>query len=212
MLVILIFSIVILLVINLLYRLLIDQDEIVEIKKRIKDLEKESKQFKDDREKTKEYFSKIMDEQKKISKMSLKPMLVSFIVIIIFLPFLSTMYIDHPVAMQPMPNSTVSEGNVTLTNTYFVLKDNNTINVLNYSDRSLVTSCDESCLQEIDGKHWKIYSEKVNDRDVVKFNDVVITSPVNIPIIGKELGWIWWYIILSIPLSILIKKLMGVKM
>src|SRR3989338_5656902 len=97
MLLLILTSIAILLIINVFYRILINQDEVLNIKDRIKKFEDESKQHKNDTEKTKEYFSKIMDENKKLTKLTLKPMIVSFMIVLIALPLLSMLYIDYKI-------------------------------------------------------------------------------------------------------------------
>lgn len=42
------------------------------------------------------------------------------------------------------------------------------------------------------------------------FTDVLVLLPVTIPIAGNDLGWFWWYILLTIPCTMLFRKLLGV--
>ncbi len=204
---VIIFSIVVLLVINAFYRILINQDEVLDIKDRMKELETESKKHKDNPEKTKEYFSKIMDENRKLTKLSFKPMIVSFAIVMVMLPLLSMFYTDFTV------NLTENQGNVTIDNLYFVKQQNNTVQLLN-GDKELF-SCELPCMKKIDEKYYKLHIEVVeNDGkkiEKLKLSRIVVLSPVALPFIGKELGWIWLYVMLSIPLTIIIKKLMGVR-
>ena len=207
MFVIILFSILVLIIINVFYRILINQDEVLSIKDKMKELEEESKKHKNDPQKTKEYFSKMMDENRKLTKLSLKPMLISFLIVMIFLPIISIIYVDYSVQL------TNSTGNVTIDNFYFVNVQNNTVELL--KNDSLMFSCETPCLKEVDGKHFKLQKESIErdgkKEDVVRMSRIVAMSPVTIPFIGRELGWIWIYIIFSIPMTILIKKLMGVK-
>src|SRR3989338_11309294 len=96
---IILFAITVLLVINIFYRILINQDEVLGIKDRMKELEGESKKYKDDKDKTKEYFSKMMDENRKLTKLSLKPMIVSFLIVMIMLPIMSFFYADYAIGL-----------------------------------------------------------------------------------------------------------------
>lgn len=43
------------------------------------------------------------------------------------------------------------------------------------------------------------------------YTDIVIPSPVNIPFVGNQLGWFYWYIIIVFPGSFLFRKLLGVE-
>jgi uncharacterized membrane protein (DUF106 family) len=44
----------------------------------------------------------------------------------------------------------------------------------------------------------------------VTYADAKILSPVNIPFLGNELNWFWWYIIIVLPFSTIFRKLMDV--
>ncbi|MEM5812117.1 MAG: DUF6435 family protein [Candidatus Aenigmatarchaeota archaeon] len=39
---------------------------------------------------------------------------------------------------------------------------------------------------------------------------VKIISPIPIPFLGYELGWLWWYIIVVLPMSMLFRKMLDV--
>ncbi|MBI4895336.1 MAG: hypothetical protein HY831_02470 [Candidatus Aenigmarchaeota archaeon] len=208
MLFIIIFSVLVLIVINVFYRILINQDEVLDIKDRMKHLEEESKKYKNEPEKTKEYFGKIMDENRKLTKLSLKPMLVSFAIIMVMLPIMSIFYTD---LSAPLDSNNM--GNVTIGSFYLVKLDNNTVQLL--QNDTQILNCSMPCMQHIDDKVFNIHKETVDNngekQEHVRFSRIVIETPVAIPFIGKDLGWIWLYIMLSIPLTIVVKKLMGVK-
>jgi uncharacterized membrane protein (DUF106 family) len=44
----------------------------------------------------------------------------------------------------------------------------------------------------------------------VAYADVKILSPVNIPFLGNELTWFWWYILIVLPFSTIFRKLLDV--
>ncbi|MBI5332672.1 MAG: hypothetical protein HZB65_03805 [Candidatus Aenigmarchaeota archaeon] len=200
MLLLILASIVILLVINVFYRILINQDEVLNIKDRIKKLEDESKEHKDNPDKTKEYFSKMMNENGKLTKLTLKPMIVSFMIVLIALPLLSMLYADYNI---PLENNA---GNATIENQmYFAEIQNNSITLT--KDGQMVFSADLPFVQEINGRQYKIEMKEGR----VNMMRVIAVTPITLPFIGRELSWIFLYIILSIPLSILLKKLLGVR-
>jgi len=200
---IILFAITVLLVINIFYRILINQDEVLGIKDRMKELEGESKKYKDDKDKTKEYFSKMMDENRKLTKLSLKPMIVSFLIVMIMLPIMSFFYADYAIGLND------SSGNVTINTFYTANLQNNTVQFL--AEGNEVFSCEMPCYKYIDDKYFKLEKERAEQKERIKISRIVAESPVAIPFIGKDLGWIWIYILLSIPLTIVTKKLMGVK-
>jgi len=195
---ILLYAVVILFVINIFYRVLIDQNKVVELKERVKDYQKEMKQHRDDSARTKEIMSKMMEVQKDMSKMTMKPLLVSFVIILIFMPFLAGFYSDHTISLAD------GTGILELDDSYTVQKMDDGLLISNGDTFTCETL---PCNKVIEGKYWKIFS---NDDKVVFMRTVVLT-PIPIPFVGDELTWIWWYIMLSIPLSIIIKKLLGVR-
>ncbi len=42
------------------------------------------------------------------------------------------------------------------------------------------------------------------------FASVLVQLPVTIPFAGNDLGWFWWYILITIPCTMLFRKLLGV--
>jgi len=44
----------------------------------------------------------------------------------------------------------------------------------------------------------------------VAYAEAKILSPVNIPFLGNELTWFWWYIIIVLPFSTIFRKLLDV--
>jgi len=43
------------------------------------------------------------------------------------------------------------------------------------------------------------------------FPGVVVLLPFSLPFLGNDLGWLMWYIIISLPLNQLFRKFMGVE-
>jgi len=42
------------------------------------------------------------------------------------------------------------------------------------------------------------------------YANAVVKSPVPIPLVGSELSWFWWYILLVLPMSLVFRKLFDV--
>ena len=195
---VLIFSIIILIVINIFYKILINQNDAKQIKQRTKDISKEMKEAQKagDTARSKKLMSEMLTENNRMMKMTMKPMIVSLIVVIILLPSLATFYSDKMVVIKDGAGSVVLDGN-----TYSVQKADNTVSIGD-------TSCQIPCQTEI-GKHtYKISLENSN----VKVAQIVATLPFALPFLGSTFGWLGWYIICSMPLVIIIRKAMKIYM
>lgn len=193
-----IFSIIIIIIINIFYRVLIKQDEAKRVKDNIKELTEKSKQERKagNMDKSMQYTKEAMSENSKVMRMTMKPMLVSFIIVILFLPFLSTVYGDHLVTMNnDVGNFTFNE------NVYDVVKDGSNLKINNID-------CSSPCVQNIENVDWKISMENEN----VKFAHILVTLPIALPFFGLYLGWLGWYILVSIPIMIVTRKLLKINL
>ncbi len=193
------YSALILLVVNAFYKFMINQEEAGRIKDRVKALGDEAKSYRGDKEHTKKIYDEMMGEQRKIMKMTLKPMILSLVVVAIILPLLALSYNDQIIELKDGKGSMAIDGRqleVTL--------NGNQVSATGLSS----FSCDLPC------RHQKIGESFWNadlDGQKVKFSMIAVTMPVSLPILGADLGWIFWYLIVSIPLMILIRKFYGIK-
>ncbi|MBI5061347.1 MAG: DUF106 domain-containing protein [Candidatus Aenigmarchaeota archaeon] len=198
---VLLFGIFLLILINLCYRFLIKQDEAGRAKDRIKEIGDEMKHYRNDKQRTSELMTEMMKENNKIMKMTLKPMILSFLIVLMLLPILAGTYGDHYATLQ---NST---GNITIDSTYFELQKDGAL-LMKSSDKSY--TCEMPCRLKLDTEipsQWNIGEEG----DRVTFGRVVALLPFTLPWVDDDAGWILWYLIVSIPLMIIIRKAMGIK-
>ncbi|MDI6721369.1 MAG: EMC3/TMCO1 family protein [Candidatus Aenigmarchaeota archaeon] len=100
-----VYSLIILFVINIFYRVLVDQNKAKETKERVNELSKKMKesQKSGSKEDANKAMSQMMQEQGRLMRMSMKPMIVSLIIVIIFLPVLAGLYPGKTVARLPLP-------------------------------------------------------------------------------------------------------------
>ena len=193
-----IFSIIILFVINIFYKILVNQQHAKEVKQRTRDISKEMKEAQKagDKDKSKKLMGELMSQNSKMMRMTMKPMIVSLIIVVILLPSLATFYGDKIVSL------TDGKGNVNLNGIdYAVEKTDGTIRVGE-------TSCQMPCTSKIAADTYKIVPEGNN----VKLGQVVVVMPVAFPFVGGSFGWLGWYIICSIPLVIIMRKFMKIYM
>lgn len=176
-----IFSLIVVLIINLCYKFLINQNKIKLLKKRIKDL---NKKVKKDKENVQKYLTEIIQLNNKLMAMTIKPMFISMILILLILPGLSSFYGNIK-----FKESVNIEG-------YQIVKENNIIKINN-------KSCTLPCRIKIGNFHWNIYENELER--------VSAFSPIMLPIIGDDFGWFSWYILCTFMLMLITKKLMGIE-
>ncbi len=203
---VLVFSTIILIFINIFYKILVNQAVAKDIKDRQKEL---SKKMSDERkaghtENMNTLMKESLSENSKLMRMTMKPMIVSFVIVIIFLPWLNLTYGDRSVQM------TNGTGVINLYGiNHTVSYSNGEISVeggTNFKElSSTLRECDSSCFI-IDNRS---YESSVNG-NAAKFAPIVVTFPFALPIIGNTAGWLAWYILASVPIVIIIRKLMKI--
>jgi len=193
-----IFSVIILIVINIFYKILINQNDAKNIKERSKEISAQMKEAQKakDTDKSKKLMSELMQNNNKMMKLTMKPMIVSLIVVIVLLPSLSTFYGDKIITLQD------NKGSVTLSGQEYTLEKTN-------NDLTIGTiSCSLPCTTEIGSHNYKVMPEG----NGIKFAMIVAVLPVSLPFLGNMFGWLGWYIICSMPLVIIIRKAMKIYM
>jgi uncharacterized membrane protein (DUF106 family) len=190
---------ILLIVINAFYRFLVNQDRAGELKARVQELNKESKGAPPERQK--ELMSETMKQQRELMKMNTKPMLLSFIIVALLLPWLGTYYRDFDVNLV---NSTgtfalSANGNYTINSTegaFAIIGDG--MQISGQMPRDVALAGNTWHVSESDGR--------------IRFALIAAKLPDGLPLVGGwQLGWIWWYILVSIPLAIIIRAAYGIR-
>jgi len=192
---VILFAVIILAVVNAFYRFMINQEEAGNIKIRVKALADEAKSYRNDKDHTKRIYSEMMKEQNKLMKMTLKPMLISFIIVAALLPLMAISYNDQ--VSNIVNNTTV----FSIDGTNYTAQVNGSLII--FDDKA----CEQPCKINLKGNTWHASI----DGDKLKLGLVAAVLPFSMPFLGTDLGWIFWYIIVSIPLMIIIRKLYGIK-
>jgi len=189
---------ILLIVINAFYRFLINQDRAAELKARIQQLGKESRGATPDRQK--ELMSQTMHYQKEMMHMNMKPMLLSFVIVAVLLPWLGSIYHDANFGLvDGVGGFTLADAN------YTARLVGNQVTI---SGSSSEVSCNLPCDLTLVGvtRH-----ASVSGNNGVQLSLVAAVLP-GLPIVGGwQLGWIWWYILVSIPLAIIIRAAYGIR-
>ncbi|MFP4116639.1 MAG: DUF2208 family protein [Candidatus Aenigmatarchaeota archaeon] len=196
-------SVAISFVISLLYKVLMDQEELKEIKEKMNELQEKSKEAREEgnEEEAMEYTQKTMKHSKKQMKMQFKPMMATFIIIIpIFWFVMPGLY----------PSATV---NLAETNTLEYGGLEKTVTLEN--EDPLEVTVDGETLQEngvvrINDHRLKLTEYRAG-QEQLEFSRVAVQLPVSLPFWGSALGWLGWYILISLGVSQVFRKLMGAR-
>lgn len=195
-----IFSIIVLFLINIFYKILIKQDEAKQLKARTKELSKQMRQEQKagNTQKANELMSEMMRENSRMMRLTMKPMLTSFIIVILLLPWPAAHFGDTTAEIKD------NAGVVTLAGKNHTFTVNSgEVNVEGATP--LGHACDSKCY-EIGGNSYEVTQEGSK----LKFAPIVAVMPLALPLLGGTMGWLGWYIICSIPFVILMRKLMKI--
>ena len=184
---------IVLLVINVFYRFLINQNKAADLKERVKFLTEESKKNKESPEKSKEFLTEMMKSQRDLMKMNMKPMIISLVVVALALPFLAEEFED---VFAKVDSSTIGLNG----NSYQFSLAGSKLDIDG-------KQCELPCSLSIENKLWRFSL----DKDRLKSYVVVAVLPFSLPVLGNEFGWILWYILVSIPLAIIIRAAYGIR-
>ena len=166
----------------LIYKYIGNAEKMKEIKGKMKSLMEEYR-----KKKSKKTLKEVDKLQSEYMSLSLKPMLFSLLFVFLVFPWLAQAY-----GTKEGTNFILMGKNITVSydGTYHIRGDLN---------------LDTGKLFQIDGKTFKL-----SGTEKFKVSRVVIELPFSLPLIGKEIGWILYYIIIAIPSSMLARKALGV--
>lgn len=213
-----VFAIIVLIMINLCYRFLINQQEAKQIKERTKELNRQMKeeQKHGNTQKVSELMKELMVENNKLMGKTMKPMLASFVIIILFFPWLHANYGDQTITMENnMANLTIAE------EMYIAQVDGDKVDIIKNS--ATVASFSASASEKdrrfaLEDDNYVISYEQeggfiFTHPDQIKLAKVVAFLPngINLPLFGNEFGWLGWYLMVSIPFVMLIRKILKIS-
>lgn len=197
-----IFSIIVLILINIFYKVLVDQNEAKRIKERQQELSRKMReeQKAGNSKSSNELMGEVLKENSKLMKLTLKPMLVSFIIVVIMLPWLHQNYGDIDIQV---PNNQSTSAMMFRGIDYPFSLENEAIRANGYY-------CAMPCEITINGQLFEVTKQGSNGNIKVRFAPVVAKSPIPLPLTGTNVGWLMWYVVVSIPFVIIIRKMMKI--
>ena len=145
--------------------------------------------------------SQMLELNSKKMKNTMKPMMASFLIIIpIFVWLFPTLYGDLNVELDDSFNGVIKfEG---IEKDLYFNQDDSLIKI-NGEDKStneIMTLGDSNF----------IFRGFDKDKNILSFKRVVVNFPFSWPFWGSRIGWLGWYIFLSMPLATVFRKLLGI--
>jgi len=226
---ILIISIVITVLITLIYKWTTDQNLMKQLKDEIKEFQKEAKTLKSDPQKAMEVQKKAMQTNMKYMMQSFKPMLFTFIPIIIIFGWLNTNMAYEPILPDTEFTTTMFFTNNFVGEAELVAPEG--ITLISEAKQKIAAGKAEWALTGAEGEY--ILEYKFNDKsftkDLLITNERVYKAPqkkikdsevklikINneklkvLNLFGWQIGWLGTYILFSIVLSIVLRKILKV--
>ncbi len=208
-------SLMISFVFSALYLMLVDQQKMKRIKSEIKEIQEKMKKAQkagNDKE-IKALFSNSMKLQNEMMRLTLKPIIISMLIFFIIIPWMYTNYGDISVKIVD-GKGTITYGAITQN----ISVSNNSFHYLDSPDSKTYSIGDKI---EFGGKTWETsYKPDARGfferwRNVPVYGTLTLENvryrlPFHFPGIGDKVGWLGLYIIISIPSTMLFRKILGV--
>lgn len=202
-------SITISFVISSIYWLVMDQEKMEKAKEKSKELKEKMEKAREEgnQEEANKYMSEMMDKSGEQMKMNFKPMIFTFVVIIpMFFFIFPNAFGDAEVPLEENGNSMVGKLEY-----QSLAKD---LKVLNSDDLAIQldgTKYTKGDIFKINNYKFEVQKMLESEgKTKLKLSRVIIETPFSLPFIGKTLGWLAWYILLSMPFTQFFRKLFGV--
>ncbi len=198
------FTILISLVLAIITRLLTNPKKMKEVKTEMEFYKSKVSTFQKDgnKEEAKRYTDLMMGTSKKQFQLSMKSLIVTMIFVIVVLGYIHQTYDGFDVDLTKEQKA-VFRGNE------FDLKVENQTYQIDLDKNGLTDSDTQNYGEEINfaNSYWKVDKKDSN----LHFSLLVAKMPFYLPVIGDYLNWFWLYFLLSIPTSLLFRKLLGVE-
>lgn len=210
MIVIIIFAGVILFIINLFQKFLVNQEEAKKIKEDIKEISKKMKeeQKQGNTEKANELMKEMMSKNSRVMAMTMKPMLFSFIVVILLFPWLANTYGDKIVMLEG------NKGEVKINDVVYSIQRNEDKIIIN---NDITINCNNPCVKDFNDQKLVIsYKESgcflfFCNPERIEFARIIAFLPVTLPFFGNDIGWLGWYLMVSVPIAMIIRKALKIS-
>lgn len=202
-------SVVLSALVSVLYYILMDVEKYQEIKEKREELNEKMQAARDEEnmEEANEYMKEMAGMQKEFFSVMLKPMFASMFIFFLLLPWLFSTF-------TPVIALSAGATNATYTGTLGFNGQQIPIEVDASGNETAVVVEDETYAVgdtfHMGDLPWKVKTIDT-EAGTVKVAAEVVPLPLSLPFLGDELGWLGTYILVSIPLTFLFRRWLGIQ-
>ena len=204
---------------SLFYYIFLDKEKADRIKEKLNEKQEKMKEAREDDsdEDPGEYMQEMLELNQKFMLTNFKPMIATIFFVALIFPWLSATYAPTIGLTPDDPQNTTLNGELNFAN------QQTPINIQQQDNTTTITVDGEEFSEgdQINqyGINWRIGEVQQNPGGLtstttepytVQFAAEFIQLPISLPFAGTALNWLGFYIILSLPLSITFRKLLGV--
>lgn len=201
---------------SVIYWYMLDIERAEEVKEKISEYQDKMKEARenDETEKASEHMQKTMKLNQRLMKLNMQPMIGTMIFVALLFPWLGATF--APTVELTQTDDNTFEGNFTYA------QQNVPLTVTNQSGNVTVTTDGQTAevgerIQAF-GTGWDIMRFKEHTGGIfsgpkgyiLKLNAKFVDLPFSAPLVGDELNWLGFYIIIAMPLTYIFRKLLGV--
>lgn len=202
---------------SLIYWYLLDIERADKIKDKLSERQDKMKEARSNgnSDKASEHMQKTMELNQRLMKLNIKPMIATMVFVALIFPWLGNTF--APAVEMTQTSGNMYEGELKYAGRNTTLQvDNSSKNVLVKTDGKEAGIGDNI---NAAGINWEIKSfgqKKGNflisgsSATVLKLNAEFIELPFAIPLAGKALNWLGFYIVIAMPLTYIFRKMLGV--
>ena len=208
--------------ISVIYRVLTKPDEIRKMKDDMKFHKEKMNQAKKDgnKEKMNEYAGEMMKASQKQFRTSMKPMMATMLIFFLLLGWLNTNFGGVSADFSENPDAKFAYADIEH-GLYYESTGDSFRTGVDFNDDGTFSEgemFDEGEIFAFNGAMWKagpmmegFYMFATPKENSVHFEMYIAEMPFSLPFIGSHLSWFWWYIFISLPVTFIFRKLLGVE-
>jgi len=204
MIIVFLISIVLSFVLSLIYKVFTNQEKAKEMKEKMDELKKkinEAQKNKNQKDMTK-YQNEMLQMSSEQMRMNMKPMIITFAVVIpVFIWLFPALYGSINIEMDDSLHGTLKYGN--MEKSLSIIQENPLVISIDNEEK---TKGDVIALGE---REFTIQGYD-KGKKMLTLKQIVVNLPFSMPFYGNKLGWLGWYILVSIPMTTVFRKALGV--
>ena len=202
---------------SIIYWYLLDIEKQKELKEKISEKQEKMKEARknDKADKASEHMQETMKHNQKMMMLNFKPMIATMLFVVFIFPWLGSTFAPT-VQLDAQDNNT-------FTGEFEYNGQSTPITVINDTEPTVQLGDQEAQVGgelKAYGVEWDVvkfgeagggfFGISLNEGTIVKLNAKFIELPFGIPLAGTALNWLGFYIIIAMPLTFILRKMLGV--